>query len=373
MSGPILFCGGGTGGHILPGLAVAEELRRLGQRELAWIGDPGRLEARLVPAAGIPLLPHGLRRPRPASPAWWLSLPRTLWACWLSLARARPRAIVALGGYAALLPALLAPLLRRPLVVLEQNARLGRTNRWLAGLAARIVVHYEAAGEGLPRARCLGNPVRRIACRPRGRDARLTLLVLGGSLAAKSLNDLVALPARRLRAVPGLQVIHIAGEQDRERVAALYRDAGIDAEVHGFVADMPALYERADLAVSRAGATTLAELCAAGIGSVLVPLPWAADDHQTANARALAAAGAAILLPQAGTRPEDMAECLLRLCHDRQTIAAMGAAAARLGRPDAARRVALLVLALAERRRRLALRRQAARARRRRALLEVAP
>ncbi|MCS6969831.1 MAG: undecaprenyldiphospho-muramoylpentapeptide beta-N-acetylglucosaminyltransferase [Planctomycetota bacterium] len=365
----VLFCGGGTGGHILPGLAIAEELRRWGWRDLLWIGDPERLEARLVPAAGIPLLPCGLPRPRPWSWRWWLAALRALWDSWRLLRQQRPGVLVALGGYAALLPGLLAPLLGRPLVLLEQNARPGKANRWLSGLASCVVVHYPSAASELPRARCLGNPVRRIACRRRATGPELTVLVMGGSLAAKSLNDLVALAAHQLRALPQLRLVHIAGEQDRERVSALYRAAGIAAEVHGFVTDMPALYERADLAVCRAGATTLAELCVAGIGSVLVPLPWAADDHQTANARALAEAGAALVLPQASSRPEDMARLLLELCREPARITAMGEAAARLGRPAAARQVAALICGLAEARQRRAQRRQAARAAWRRHLL----
>lgn len=346
-----LFCGGGTGGHVLPGLAVAASLRRDGAAQ-RWIGDPQRIEARLVPAAGIELLPLGLSRPRPWSPRWLAHAAATAWGCWRELSRRPPAAVVALGGYAALIPGLLAPLRGRPLVVMEQNARAGRTNRLLARFATRVITQFDEAAEALPAARVrrMGNPVRPIARRIRGRDGRLNVLVVGGSLAAKTLNDLVAGAAAQLRAIPGLHLVHLAGEADRERVAGIYAAAGVDAEVLGFVDDMPTLYDRIDLAVTRAGATTVAELCVAGIGALYVPLPWAADDHQTANAGAVARIGGAVLLPQSTTRPEDVAAALAGLAADRSRVEAMGRAAATLARPDAADRVARLVRTLGRRR-----------------------
>jgi UDP-N-acetylglucosamine--N-acetylmuramyl-(pentapeptide) pyrophosphoryl-undecaprenol N-acetylglucosamine transferase len=363
MKGGVLFCGGGTGGHVLPGLAVAAALRGQGVGAMRWIGDPDRIEARLVPPQGIRLLPLGLSRPRPWNPRWILSALRTAWGCWRELRRDPPAAVVALGGYAALIPGLLAPLLGRPLVVMEQNARAGRTNRLLSRVAARIVTQFDEAAEHLPgqRVRRFGNPVRPIAQLPRGAGPELTVLVVGGSLAAKSLNDLVALAAPRLRGVAGLSIVHVAGEQDRSRIASIYAECGVKAEVLGFVDDMPALYRRIDLAVTRAGATTVAELCAAGIGALYVPLPWAADDHQTANAGAVARAGGAVLLPQATTRPEQVADLIAALAADRARVAAMGAAAAVLARPEAAERVARMVRALAAHRRGRSARRALAR------------
>jgi UDP-N-acetylglucosamine--N-acetylmuramyl-(pentapeptide) pyrophosphoryl-undecaprenol N-acetylglucosamine transferase len=344
----ILFCGGGTGGHVLPGLAVAQVLRERGERGLRWIGDPARIEARLVPQAGIELLPLGLSRPRLASPRWLLASLRQAWGCFRELSRRPPRVVVALGGYAALLPGLMAPLLRRPLVVMEQNARSGRTNRLLARFADAVVTQFPEARHGLPVSRVsqLGNPVRPIRHRARGGGREFTVLIAGGSLAATTLNDLVAEAAGGLRAVPGLRVVHLAGEQDRERVAGIYRRHGLDAEVLGFHGDMPALYERVDLAITRAGATTVAELCAAGIPALYVPLPWAADDHQTANARAVARIGGAEVLPQATTTSAHMAEWIQRLASDRALVERMGLAARRLARPAAASQVASLVTGL---------------------------
>ena len=343
----ILFCGGGTGGHVLPGLAVAKALQARGITNLRWIGDPERIEAKLVPGAGIPLLPLGLTRPRLADPRWlWRSFKQLL-AVNRELKANPPRAVIALGGYASLLPGLLAPLHRRPLIVMEQNARAGRTNQLLAKFAEAVVTQFSEAAEMLPPAKVhqLGNPVRTITARVRGTAPALRVLVVGGSLAAKSLNDLVVMAAADLARIPNLEIVHLAGEQDQGRVANVYAEVGIRAEVHGFYQDMPALYERIDLAVTRAGATTVAELCCAGIGALYIPLPWAADDHQTANAKAVADIGGAVLLPQASTRPGDIAALLATFAEDRERVATLGQQAHSLARPDAAERVADLVRA----------------------------
>ncbi|MBA3697276.1 MAG: UDP-N-acetylglucosamine--N-acetylmuramyl-(pentapeptide) pyrophosphoryl-undecaprenol N-acetylglucosamine transferase [Planctomycetes bacterium] len=344
-SSGILFCGGGTGGHVLPGLAVAEALRVRGERAFRWIGDPARIEATLVPKAGITLLPYGLSRPRPYSPRWLLASLYQAWGCFRELRRSPPRVVVALGGYAALLPGLLAPLLGRPLLVMEQNARSGRTNRLLARFANAVVTQFPEACRGLPAGRVsqLGNPVRAITPRDRGQGEHLTVLVAGGSLAASTLNDLVVQAATSLSEMKTLRIIHLAGEKDQARVAEQYRAAGISAEVMGFCHDMPALYERIDVAITRAGATTVAELCAAGIPALYIPLPWAADDHQTANAQAVTRVGGAEVLPQATTTPAHLATRLRTLVEDRVLVARMGRAALALARPQAAAEVAALV------------------------------
>jgi len=341
----VLLCGGGTGGHVFPGLSVAEALRRRGVGPLRWVGDPDRVEARLVPAAGIPLLPFGLSRPRIRSPRWILRSLRQALAVWRELRTRPPRVVVSLGGYAALLPGLLAPLARIPLVALEQNARPGRTNLLLARVARAVVTQFPEARRRLRRVRELGNPVRRFPPRPRGRGQDLTLLVMGGSLAATSLNSLLVAAAPALARIPGLKLIHLAGEGDAQRVRAAYADAGVAAEVETFCHDMGALYQRIDLALCRAGATTVSELCSAGIGALYVPLPWAADDHQSANARAVARVGGAVVLPQDAIDAAGVARLLARLATDRATVARLGANATRLARPDAADAVAELVLA----------------------------
>ncbi len=350
----ILFCGGGTGGHVHPGLAVAAALRARGESRLRWIGDPARIEARLVPAADIPLLPFGLSRPRPTSLRWLISAATAAWRTAREFAARPPRAVVALGGYAALLPGLIAPLARRPLIVLEQNARPGRTNRLLARFAARIVTQFPEARADLPAARVveLGNPIRPIKPLPRGRAAKLRVLVVGGSLAARTLNDVVLAAAARLADVKDLAVTHLAGEDDRARAAGLWVAAGIEAEVMGYCDDMPALYERIDVAVTRAGATTVSELCSAGIPALYVPLPWSADDHQTANARAVERVGGAAVVAQRVEAAGEIAALLDRWCADRSEVERMGRAARTLARPDAATRVAELVAAVDRRHRR---------------------
>ncbi len=348
----VLFCGGGTGGHVLPGLAVAARLRQRGVHALRWIGDPHRLEARLVPQAGIPLLPFGLSRPRLRDPRWLLDATRQAFACLVELLRRPPQVVVALGGYAALLPGLLAPLLRRPLVVLEQNARPGRTNRLLARFARAVVTQFPEARASLPpgRAMLLGNPVRPIPSGPRGQSPTLRVLVVGGSLAARSLNDLVLRAAPLLARLPSLELVHIAGVEEQKRVSDGLKRLGVTAEVHGFVDDMPTLYRSIDLAVTRAGATTVSELCVAGIGAIYIPLPWAAEDHQTANAEAVERVGGALVMSQDQIDPERLAEMLGFLLCNRNRVAELGRSASRLGRPHAAGRVADLVQSLARRR-----------------------
>lgn len=334
----ILFCGGGTGGHIFPGLAVAEVCRRAGVHELRWIGDPGRLEARLVPAAGIDLLPFGLSRPRLLRPLWYLRALRLLLKTWRSMRAQPPLFVVASGGYASLLPGLLAPLLGRPLIVIEPNARPGKTNRLLACFARLAVIQFAEARSFLAaeQVRQYGNPVRPIACHVRGQHRMLRLLVMGGSLSASSINR-VMLEALPLLDAEHLQVVHLAGEAEANDVRHAYEQAGIDAEVHSYVDDMPALYDRIDLALCRSGATSVAELCAAGIGALYIPLPWAADDHQTANARAVARVGGALVLPQQTLNGSGLARALNRLLANRDQVQVLGRQAARLARPQAAR------------------------------------
>ncbi len=357
--GGVLFCGGGTGGHVHPGLAVAAHLA---DRPRSWIGDPERIEAKLVPGAGIPLLPFGLRRPRIHDPRWWLHAAATGWRCFRHLVERRPGAVVALGGYASLVPGLLAPLLGRPLIVFEQNAHPGRTNRLLARRASLVVTQFDQAHPRLGR-RCLrlGNPIRVIGPDERGGAKRLRVLVVGGSLAAKSLNDLVALAAPRLKEHGGIEIIHLAGDQDRGRIEGIYQAAGLPHEVHGYWSDMPGLYRRIDVAVTRAGATTVAELCAAGIPALYIPLPWAAEDHQTANAQAVATWGGAEVMAQGEATPEKVAGWLCALADDRTRVRTMAAAALGPARPHAARVCAGIVRHLAARRARHAAGRAAVR------------
>ena len=334
----IVFCGGGTGGHIFPGLAIAAECRSAGEDQLYWIGDPERLEAKLVPAANIPLFAYGLSRPRLFKPLWYVKALRLLIKTWSFLKQKRPRCIVASGGYAALLPGLLAPLLGCPLVVIEPNARPGRTNRLLALFAQLVITQFAESKQYLHNAHVeqLGNPVRTIKQKPRGQDPFLRILIMGGSMSARSVNELITSAVPYIDNSEKICFVHVAGAEAEQEIKQIYQAAGLKTEVHGFIEDMPALYESIDLAICRSGATSVAELCAAGIGALYIPLPWAADDHQRANARGVANVGGAVVLDQRTLTGQGLARLINRLNNNRYEVKQLGKAAAQLARPHAA-------------------------------------
>jgi len=337
----VLLMAGGTGGHVMPALALARALRR---REVPvfWLGTTQGLEARLVPAAGIPLdtLPvQGLR-----GKGWrrWLGAPLLVWramrAARAVLRKRQPAVVVGFGGYVAGPGALAARLAGLPLVLHEQNARPGLTNRVLQPLARLKFCGFS----GWPGAQWVGNPVRdEILALPEpevryaGRADGLRVLVFGGSQGARFLNEqapaALAQLAQRLR----LEIRHQAGRGQAEEVRARYQAQGLAAEVSEFIDDMAEAYAWADLAICRSGALTLAELAAAGLPAILVPFPHAVDDHQTANARVFAEAGAAVLLPQAGLDAAGLAQAIRDLA-DRARLLAMARRARGLARPDAA-------------------------------------
>jgi UDP-N-acetylglucosamine--N-acetylmuramyl-(pentapeptide) pyrophosphoryl-undecaprenol N-acetylglucosamine transferase len=353
MSARFLVAGGGTGGHVTPALALAEELVAGGD-EVLILGSERGLENELVPAAGFALvtlpsqqfvgksLAHRLRAV--------VGLARTTAGALRVLRRFRPDVAVSVGGYAAAPAVLAAALTRTPLAILEPNAIPGRVNRLAARLARRVFVGLEAAGARLAvspeRVRAFGVPLRRAllvsfgASTPRRRPAPpFRLLVFGGSQGARQLNAALRDALPHLAGVP-LEVFHQTGAADREAVAEAYAKAGVAARVVAFEPDMPARYRWADLAVCRAGALTVAELALAGLPAILVPLASAADDHQTANARALEAAGAARRLDPRGLSGKELAEALAGLLADPDALAGMGRRAAALARPDAAGRIA---------------------------------
>jgi UDP-N-acetylglucosamine--N-acetylmuramyl-(pentapeptide) pyrophosphoryl-undecaprenol N-acetylglucosamine transferase len=322
---------------------------------VAWLGTVRGLEARVVPAAGYPLTSiqvSGLRGK---------GLSRVLLAPFmLSLAllqalrvflRLRPLAVLGMGGFASGPGGLVAWLLRRPLLIHEQNSGPGLTNRLLTPLA-RVVL--EGFPGSLPASRCavaVGNPVRAgiIALaspetRFAGRSGPLRLLVIGGSLGAQALNRVLPEAIGRLPTAGRPEVHHQTGQSDVAGVQRSYRDFGCEACVEAFIEDMAAAYAWADLVVCRSGALTVAELAAAGVGSILVPYPHATDDHQTGNARYLADAGAALLMPQAQLSSDWLAETLVRFAGQRDKLLDMAHRARELARPDAARRVAMLCL-----------------------------
>jgi UDP-N-acetylglucosamine--N-acetylmuramyl-(pentapeptide) pyrophosphoryl-undecaprenol N-acetylglucosamine transferase len=347
----LLIMAGGTGGHIFPGLAVAEQARAAGW-QVVWMGARGGMEERLVPRHGYAAAWIRARAARGKGLLQKLLLPANLlysfWESARHIRRIRPDVVLGLGGYVAFPGGMMASLLGRPLALHEQNAIAGLTNRVLAGVADKVMAAFPEALRG---AEWTGNPVRsEIAAmappeqRFDGRIGRLRVLVVGGSLGAQALNE--ALPrALALLAEPP-QVVHQSGEKHLEALRASYASAGVQGELVAFIDDMARRYAEADLVICRAGAVTIAELSAGGVASILVPFPHAVDDHQTANARFLADRGAAILLPQRELTPKGLAEMIRSL--DRPALLKMAQNARALGKPDAARVVAERCMELAE-------------------------
>ena len=350
MSRSILVMAGGTGGHIFPGLAVAEEMRAAGWR-VVWMGARGGMEERLVPKHGHEMALIRARAARGKGLVQKLLLPANLllsfWESARHLRRLRPDVVLGLGGYVAFPGGMMASLFDRPLALHEQNAIAGLANRVLAGVSDKVMVAFPGALKG---AEWTGNPVREsiaaIAApeeRFRGREGPLRLLVVGGSLGAQALNE--TLPKALAALAADVRVVHQAGEKHLEALRANYAAAGVQGELVAFIDDMARRYAEADLVICRAGAVTVAELSAGGMASVLVPFPHAVDDHQTANARFLADKGAALLLPQAELTPEKLASLIRSL--DRPRLLEMARKARALGKPDAAKVVARRCMELA--------------------------
>lgn len=343
---PIMIMAGGTGGHVFPGLAVAEALRAR-EQAVVWLGTRRGLEARLVPAAGIEMSWISIEGLRRRGVVAWVLAPFRICAAVLqalvALNRLKPAAVLGMGGFVAGPGGVAAWLMRRPLVIHEQNAIAGTTNRWLSRFA-RIV--FEAFPGSFPRrvhARWIGNPVRaaiaalpppaeRFAARPE--TAPLKLLVLGGSQGAAALNEAVPEALARMPENERPEVRHQAGRGLAE-TRARYERLGVAAEVVDFVDDMAEAYGAADLAIARAGALTVAELGAAGVGAILVPYPYAVDDHQTHNAEQFAANGAGLVVAAHEARAERLASMLTELGADRERVRAMAEAARAQARPEA--------------------------------------
>jgi UDP-N-acetylglucosamine--N-acetylmuramyl-(pentapeptide) pyrophosphoryl-undecaprenol N-acetylglucosamine transferase len=343
-----MIMAGGTGGHIYPAISVADYLRKQGW-QIVWLGSRAGMEARIVPPKGYAMAWirfSGLR-----GKGWLraLLLPFNLLIACAQSARAifmhRPDVVLGMGGYVAFPGGLMAALMHRPLVIHEQNSVAGLTNRMLARFADRVLTAFPNSFKNNKLEKWVGNPTRadisdltvpdvRYAQRS-GRRDRLNLLVLGGSLGAAVLND--TLP-RALALMPEArrpQVTHQSGAAHIDALHTAYAAAGVHAETLPFIDDMAARYAAADLVICRAGASTVTELAAAGVASILVPLPWAVDDHQTMNARYLSERGAAILIPQAEFTPEKLAQRLQGLARDK--LLEMARAARGAAMPDATR------------------------------------
>lgn len=346
----ILIMAGGTGGHIFPGLAVAEQMRAAGW-EVVWMGARGGMEERLVPRHGYRTAWIRARAARGKGLLQKLLLPANLlYSFWESaryLRRLKPDVVLGLGGYVAFPGGMMASLLNRPLALHEQNAIAGLANRVLAQVSDKVMVAFPNALKG---AEWTGNPVRsEIAAidppenRFQGRKGPMRLLVVGGSLGAQALNE--ALPKALALMNERPQVVHQAGEKHLDSLKQYYAEARVEGELVAFIDDMARRYAEADLVICRAGAVTIAELSAGGMASILVPFPHAVDDHQTANAKFLADRGAAILIQQRDLTPERLAGLVRSL--DRAKLLDMARKARALGKPDAARVVAERCMGLA--------------------------
>jgi len=354
MSGrTLLVMAGGTGGHVMPGLAVAAAMRER-TWNVVWLGNPNGMEATLVPRHGIAVEPVQIGGLRGKGLLNALAMPlRLARACWQSLAalrRIRPSVVLGMGGYVAFPGGLMAALFGYRLVVHEQNSVAGLTNRLLARLADRVL---EAFPGTLPGATCTGNPVaidlaqsEPPAERYRARTGPLRLLIVGGSLGAQALNDAVPRALALLEPQNRPIVMHQAGRAHADSVSHCYQELGVAAEVRPFIDDMAAALAQADLVICRAGAMTIAELAAVGVASVLVPFPHAVDDHQTGNARFLSEQGAATLIPQPELTPERLGDLLATV--RRESLAEQAERARALARPNAASDVADICEALAE-------------------------
>jgi UDP-N-acetylglucosamine--N-acetylmuramyl-(pentapeptide) pyrophosphoryl-undecaprenol N-acetylglucosamine transferase len=349
---PVMIMAGGTGGHNFPGLAVARVLRERGV-PVTWLGADGAMETRLVPQHGIhidTLAISGLRGKGTLAliGAPWRLL-RAVRAAGFLIRDRQPRAVIAFGGFASGPGGLAARLHGLPLLVHEQNRAPGLTNRVLSRVARRILTGFP--GSFAAREEAVGNPVRaEIAAiaipesRLANRQGPLRLLVLGGSQGARALNNAVPKALAALGARVAIDVRHQSGEKLHAEAVTAYREAGVTAQVDAFIADMAEAYAWADLVVCRSGASTLAELCAVGVGSVLVPFAAAVDDHQTRNAEYLVERGAAVLLKQDETLATHLQGVLHELSENSARRMQMANAARALAKVDAAERIADIIL-----------------------------
>jgi len=336
---------GGTGGHIFPGLAVAEYLRICGWN-VSWLGNQNGMEYRLVKACDFPFeaVEFGGLRGKGLKAKFMLpiNLMRASFQSWKIMRRLKPSVVLGMGGYITFPGGLVTKLLKRPLVLHESNSVAGSANRALAKIAMRVLTGFPNTMQS---AEWVGNPIREEfdhvtapALRYEQRQGPLSILVVGGSLGAAALNEHIpaalALIAKQERPI----VIHQAGDKHLADLEKRYAQLGVEADIRPFIDDMPAAYAQADLVICRSGAMTVSELAACGVASCLIPFPYAIDDHQTANAKFLSDVDAAILLPQQNLNPQDLA--LMIQNFDRADLKEMAVRAHALSKPHATQRVA---------------------------------
>lgn len=356
-----ILAGGGTGGHVIPALAIANQLKKSYGAEILFIGTARGIENRLVPAAGFPLQLVRVGALKNVSLTTRLKtafdLPRAVWDAGHMLNQFAPDVVIGVGGYASG-PAMLAALVKHiPTLAFEPNVVPGFANRMVARFVSGAAVHFEETAKYFRHAEVTGVPVRQaffeIATKSpllaqNTREKWGTLLVFGGSQGAHAINEAMirCLPVL-LREAPGIHIIHQTGERDYNDALAAYRGLGESAEVFKFIEDMPAAFARADLVVCRSGASTVAEIAAAGKPAVFVPFPRAADDHQRVNAEALARHGAAVVVEESKLEGVWLAETIAALLQDPQRLQRMSHAARELAHPNAARDIAAMAARVA--------------------------
>jgi len=348
----LVFAGGGTGGHLFPAIALAEEFRRISPEvQITFVGSRGGLEEKVVPKYGWPLKlfdVEGVKRKKGLAAARALAKAASSTVKAVSLLRSiRPDGVIGSGSYSSAPVVAAARLLGIKTAVLEQNALPGLTNRALGKFVDRVYISFEESRKFFPGGRTIlsGNPVRRdiiSTLKDRGgRMERFSILVFGGSQGATAINAAFLDAAEFLTDIwPGLKVVHQTGREGFETVVAAYRRKDLKVEAYRFIDEMGEAYNAADLVVCRAGATSLAEITAAGLPSILIPYPFASDDHQTVNARSLEAAGAAVMIKQEGLTGAMLAGEIRRLYNDPQAMKSMKERSKALGRPRAAQEIA---------------------------------
>jgi UDP-N-acetylglucosamine--N-acetylmuramyl-(pentapeptide) pyrophosphoryl-undecaprenol N-acetylglucosamine transferase len=345
----VLIMAGGTGGHVFPGLALAEYLRELGV-EVHWLGTQQGLEARLVPEAKIPLHLISIGGVRGKNLKTLVLAPfrimRALAQSLKIMFRLKPTVVIGMGGFVSGPGGIASWLLRCPLVIHEQNARAGLTNQWLKHFSKKVLTGFPEVFSRRVQAAAVGNPVRsEIANLPApekrmaGRSGKMRLLVFGGSLGAQAINQIMPRVLKQLAENERPEIYHQAGKQTYEATLADYQKAGVEAKVVPFITDMHEAYAWADIVICRAGALTVAELCAAGLGSLLIPYPHAVDDHQTANARYLADQGAAIMIQQRDLSEEKLLNLLKELQRAPEKRLAMAETAFALRKVDVPKKI----------------------------------
>jgi UDP-N-acetylglucosamine--N-acetylmuramyl-(pentapeptide) pyrophosphoryl-undecaprenol N-acetylglucosamine transferase len=347
-----ILAGGGTGGHVIPALAIAQELRARYSAAIKFIGTARGLENKLVPAAGFELVLIEVGALKSVS---WTTRLSTLWKLPGAVLRSRriirefrPDVVIGVGGYASGPAVLAAEMAGVPTLLFEPNRVPGFANRVVARWASAAAVQFEETRHRFPHAQVTGTPVRKeffdIAPRPAGAPA--TLLVFGGSQGAAALNRVMMESAAALKQA-GVSVIHQTGERDYNQVQAAYQQSGFSAEVTAFIDRMPQAFARADLLLCRSGASTVAEVAAAGKPAIFVPFPRASDDHQRRNAEALVEAGAAVLVPETELTSARLTSTVGELLADKQRLGRMAVAARGLAHPNAAEDIAGMAARLA--------------------------